>query len=164
MDRGQSALEFLLVIALFLTVFSAFIIPSFYNPSSEATGNIEGVASARIACDRIAGAVNSVSTSDNAVNSTWISIPNRWSISIDSEPSLILGVNTTSDRGWENVKGKVAFGPSSGSENINFLDPGQYLVVVEQSTEEDSSVFMNNNDNRISIKLNPSEDGGKWRN
>lgn len=150
--KGQSSVEFLLIVAIFLTVVASTTLPQMINPSRDASDSVQSGAQARNACDRIADTINSiVSSGENSVDSIDVSISDNWKLEMQSSPpKLIIKVG---EEGLT-MKNDLKY----GFEDSKSASRGSYIIIVQKGGVEG----VENSGNKISINLNPSSGGGEW--
>jgi len=159
--RGQSAVEYMFILAAILGVFAAITVPQMVNPARDASGDASQVAQARAAVDAIVNAIDTVyANSQGAVMAEVISLDRPWRLQITSDPpKLRLGVSTSDGTEW--VEDNLRYGfPNLGLGGLDSslgVPPGSYTVVVEWTSEEiegiDGGALENN---RIHIYINPA--------
>ncbi len=151
--RGQSAIEYVLILAAVMTVFASVTVFQMVDPASEASDDALRVARARSACDLIAGAINSVyANGEGAVRSVGVHLPTIENFGIIGDPpELRLQVWTT--EGTENVADNLRYGFDNFLLNI---PSGNYTVIVEWTSEEDEGICGENiAGDKIYIYINP---------
>lgn len=156
MMKGQSSVEFLLLVATFLVVLATFTVPQMVNPVRSASQNLQAASQTKTACDEIANAINGVSSSrENSTDSLGASIPDNWSLKMESNPpTLKLGVQTGGEAVW--TKSSLKYGYD---QEVSDISAGSYIVIVEKGGTE----TITQTENKIYVRVNPSAGGGKWR-
>jgi len=151
--RGQSAIEYVLILAAVMTVFASVTVFQMIDPASDASDDALRVARARSACDLIAGAINSVyANGEGAVKSVGVYLPTIENFGIIEDPPELRIQVLTSER-VENVVGDLEYGFDNFLLNI---PSGNYTVIVEWTSEEDEGINGENiADDKIYIYINP---------
>ncbi len=154
--KGQSSVEFLLVVAVILLVLTTFTVTQMFNPSQNATQEVTSASLANSVADRIANAINGVSSGgEGTVDSVGVSLTDKWSLRVERDNQVLkIGVKTGKSVTWLESELIYAF-------NAELVDipSGEYIVIVEKGGDEGIS----RSNNRIFINVNPSSGGGRWK-
>lgn len=147
--RGQTVVEYMLIVAVALTVFASMAYAVITNPSQKNSNDEMLRSQARSACDAISGAINDVySNSMGAARTVYVSLPDMWDIYLaKNPPRLTLGVRTS--RGAENLSENLRYSFDNSLKNIA---GGNYAVIVDW-WDNDERIAMSGN--RIYIHINP---------
>lgn len=149
--RGQSSLEYMLIIGVALIVLASITITKIINPASEGAGDVMRVSQARSACDAIAGAIDGVyGNAQGATRTVWIYLSDVWDLQIfEDPPKLRLSIRTSG--GIENVEDNLRYG---FDDSLLDIPAGNYAMIVDWPTDEEG---LTRQDNKIYIHINPYE-------
>ena len=82
--KGQSSLEYLIIIAALLFLLGTFTVSHMFNPGQDTTQKVTSSSLASSACDSIANKINGVSTSgEGAVDSVRVNLIDDWALEIE---------------------------------------------------------------------------------
>jgi Tfp pilus assembly protein PilE len=148
--RGQSVVEYMLIVAAALTIFASIAYAAVINPSQKNSNDETLRSQARSACDSISNAINDVySNSRGAVRTVYVQLPSEWNIYLTKNPPrLTLGVLTS--QGAENVSENLRY---SFDNSLEKIASGNYAVIVDWWNNEEQ---ISMSGNRIYIYINPS--------
>ena len=126
--RGQSSLEYMLIIGLALIVLASITVARMVNPASESGGDVMRISQARSACDAIADAINDVyGSAEGATRTVWVRLSDTWDLcTTKNPPKLRLSVGTSA--GVENLESDLWYGIDNSLLNI---PAGSYAVIVD---------------------------------
>ena len=148
--KGQSSIEFLFMVAVFLVIVASFTIPHMINPARDTSDRTLSMGKTRTACDQLANSINGISKSgDNSVDSLGVSIPQKWDLELQTDPPHLNMTIYLEGKSVE-VKNRLDYGFTASKSG---LPPGYYTLIVEK-TDEDKLVRA---ENKITISLNPGE-------
>lgn len=164
--RGQSAVEYMFILAAVLAIFAAVTVPQMVNPAQEASRDVSRVSQARAAVDAIANAINGVyANSEGAVMTEVVSLDSGWELQIDNDPpKLKLGVSTSGGTEWVEDNLRYGFhnlGLGGLDNSLSNISSGSYAVIVEWTSEGAEGIDDSALDNdKIYIYINPAAGGG----
>ncbi|KUO39752.1 MAG: hypothetical protein AVW06_00245 [Hadesarchaea archaeon DG-33-1] len=147
--RGQSSLEYILIVGLALILLASVTIARIVNPASKSASDVLRISQARSACDGIAGAMNGVyGNAQGATKTVWVHLSDIWDLQITKDPpKLRLSIRTSG--GTENLEDNLRYGFDNSLLDI---PAGSYAVVVDWSVDEEG---ITRSDNKIYIHINP---------
>ena len=156
--RGQSAIEYLLILAAMLLALTAVIYPHLIVPASNIADDTLHLSQARTAVQTIASAINTVySNGSGAVTSASFQRDRTWDLRLDNaENKVILTVGTALAR--ENLEEAILC-HFRGSYSILGIVPGMYTVIVDWSESQASpeNVYPGPIENKkIYVRINPT--------
>jgi len=148
--RGQSVVEYMLIVAAALTIFASVAYTVVINPSQKNSNDEMLRSQARSACDAISDAINDVySNSWGAARTVHVPLPGEWNIYLaKNPPRLTLDVLTS--RGAENVSENLRY---SFDNSLEHIASGNYTVIVNWWDNEEQIIMSGN---KIYIHINPS--------
>lgn len=154
--RGQSSLEYMLIIGVALIVLASITIIRVINPASEGAGDVMHVSQARSTCDAIADAINGVyGNAQGATRTAWVSLSSTWDLWMTKNPPK-LGLGIRVSYGIENVDDNLRYAFDNSLSNI---PAGGYAVIVDWPTDDEEGITMVGN--KIYIRINPPTGGEK---
>jgi hypothetical protein len=147
--RGQSSLEYILIIGLALIVLASITLAKMINPASEDAGDVIRVSQARSACDAIADAINGVyGNALGATRTTWVYLSDTWDLRITKNPPK-LRLSVTVSYGVENVDDNLMY---AFDNSLLGIPAGNYAVIVDWPGSIEG---VTRTDNNIYIYINP---------
>lgn len=154
--RGQSSLEYVLIIGVALIVLASVTIIRVINPASEGAGDVMRVSQARSTCDAIADAINGVyGNARGATRTAWVHLSSTWDLWMTKNPpKLRLGIRVS--YGIENVDGNLRY---SFDNSLSGIPAGSYAVIVDWPADGKEGITMVGN--KIYIRINPPTGGKK---
>ena len=148
--RGQSSLEYILIIGVALIVLASITVARMVNPASESAGDVMIVSQARSACDTIADAINDVyGNAQGATKTVWVHLSEAWDLRTTKGPlKLRLSIGTSA--GVENLESDLWYGFDNSLLNI---PAGGYTVIVDWPIDGEEGIMRVND--KIYIHINP---------
>jgi len=154
--RGQSSLEYILIIGVALIVLASVTIIQVINPASEGAGDVMRVSQARSTCDVIADALNGVyGNAQGATRTVSVHLSDTWDLRMTRNPPK-LGLGIRVSNGIENVDDNLRYAFDNSLLNI---PAGGYTVIVDWPTDDEEGITMVGN--KIYIHINPPTGGEK---
>lgn len=149
--RGQSSLEYLLIIGVVFIMLASITVAKIINPASEGAGDVMRVSQARSACDAIVDAINGVyGNAQGATRTVWIYLSDIWDLQVfGNPPKLRLSIGTS--YGTENVEDNLRYGFDNSLLDI---PAGNYTVIVDWPADGEG---LTRSDDKIYVHINPYE-------
>ena len=156
--KGQSAIEYVIILGAAMMVLGSVTVYQLVNPSSDASEMGLRRARAESACNAIASAIDSVyANGPGAVKSVVVSLPPLKKLEILRNPPRLV-IQFEIYGGVENTEANIKYGFDS---SISDVPSGSYAVVVEWSEEGLEGIDSRGLENgKIYIYINPGGEGG----
>ena len=126
--RGQSSLEYLLIIGVALIILASMTIIRVINPASEGSSDVMRVSQARSTCDSIADMINGVyGGAQGATRTILVLLSETWNLRMTKNPAklrLSIGVSY----GTENLDDNLRY---SFDGSLLTIPGGSYPVIVD---------------------------------
>lgn len=159
--RGQSAVEYMFILAAVLGIFAAITVPQMVSPAQRASKDTFLVSQARAAVDAIANAIDGVyANSEGAVMTEVVSLDSGWKLRIDNDPPK-LGIGISTSNGTEWVEKDLRYGfynlGLGGLDNyLPNIPSGSYIIVIERVGGGGEGLDGSSlNDGKIYIRIDP---------
>ncbi len=147
-SKGQGASEFLIILALFLTILASFTIPSMVRPAFDSSSRVRKISEARTAGDQIASSINNIAwQGDNSRDTISVDISSQWALDMDSDTVRVL---VYGDGGTREVGNSIDYG---FVDNID-KSSGYYRIIIEK-VDAGEGITKSEDDHTIRIRLNP---------
>ncbi len=147
--RGQSAVEYMLIVAAALIIFASVTYTMILSPSQKNSNDEMTRSQARLACDAISDAINDIySNSSGAARTIYVSLSSEWNIYLTKNTSC-LTLSVLTSRGIENVSENLRY---SLDDSLVHIASGNYAVIVDWWDNKEKIVM---SDNKIYIHINP---------
>ncbi len=148
--KGQGSIEYMSILAAVFVVFAAVTYSQMIDPARTAARNSEELSQAKIACDKIAGAIDTVYTNtDNSRTTEFVEFPRIQDLEI-TEDNVQMSILFDENKVWVGSSIKYGF------EN-SIPDPpnGSYTVIVEWNSSKSENMSQVEDEDRIYININP---------
>ena len=154
--RGQSSLEYLLIIGVALIILASITIIRVINPAYEDSSDVMRVSQARSTCDSIADMINGVyGDAQGATRTTLVHLSGTWNLRMTKNPpKLLLSISVS--YGTENLDDNLRY---SFDGSLLSIPGGSYPVIVDWPSNGNEGLSMV--DNKIYIHINPPTRGEK---
>ena len=147
--RGQSAVEYMLIVAVALTIFATVTYTTILSPSQKNSNDEMLRSQAKSACDAISDAINDVySNNSGATRTVYVSLPSEWNIYLTKNPPC-LTLNVLTSQGTENISENLRY---SLDNSLVHIAGGNYTVIVDWWDNNEKTIM---SDNKIYIHINP---------
>ncbi len=150
--KGQGSVEFMAIVAAMLVVSAAFTHSQMLGPAESLARDTEGLSKARIACDKIAGSVDTVfkngETSRASVFVEFSEVENL----VITEDNIQMSILYDEEKIW--VESSIEYGFEN---SINTIYNESYTAIVEWNTSENECIRIDQDDKKIFINIRPGE-------
>jgi hypothetical protein len=154
--RGQSSLEYLLIIGVALIILASITVVRVINPASEGSSDVMRVSQARSTCDSIADMINGVyGDAQGATRTTVVHLSGTWDLRMTKNPAK-LSLSIDVSYGTENLDDNLRY---SFDGSLLTIPGGSYPVIVDWPSSGNEGVSMM--DNKIYINIKPPTGGEK---
>lgn len=150
--KGQGSIEYMSILAAVLVVFAAVTHSQMIEPARTTARNTEELAEARIACDKIAAAINTVYNpfSEGSRTLESVEFPHLGGLEITRD-NVQMSILYEGKRMW--------VGSSIEYDNLGIslsdTPRGSYTVIVEWNTDEPEGVEHVKDEDEIYINIKP---------
>ena len=129
--KGQSAIEYLLILSAMLFVLTAIVYPLLIVPARDSAGDTLTLSQARAAVQTIGNAVNTVYYNGRgAVMSGSFQMDKTWNLRIENGQNRVIIVVTDSSLTAENLGENLKY-PVKSQHSLTSIPPGTYTIIVE---------------------------------
>jgi hypothetical protein len=154
--RGQSSLEYLLIIGVALIILASITVIRVINPASEGSSDVMRVSQARSTCDSIADMINGVyGDAQGATRTIVVHLSGTWNLRMTKSPAN-LSLSISVSYGTENLVDNLRY---SFNGSLLTIPGGSYPVIVDWPSNGNEGISMM--DNKIYIHINPPTGGEK---
>ncbi len=150
--KGQGSVEFMAIVAAMLVVSAAFTHSQMLGPAESLSRDTEGLSKARIACDKIAGSMDTVfkngETSRASVFVEFSEVENL----VITEDNIQMSILYDEEKIW--VESSIEYGFENSLPSI-FND--SYVVIFEWDTSKPEGIRLLQENRKIYINIRPGE-------